>query len=75
MLKQKKLSDMKNNFINNMTHELKIPIPTISLAIDSITHPVVINNEAQINHLADIIRIRKFKNGQTNRKCFNDYFR
>ena len=56
MLKQKKLSEMKNDFINNMTHEFKTPISTISLAIDSITHPKVIKDDKQINHFADIIR-------------------
>ncbi|MDG1476349.1 MAG: HAMP domain-containing sensor histidine kinase, partial [Vicingaceae bacterium] len=56
MLKQKKLSEMKNDFINNMTHEFKTPISTISLAVDSITHPKVIKDEAQINHFADVIR-------------------
>ena len=56
MLKQKKLSEMKNDFINNMTHEFKTPISTISLAIDSITHPKVIKDEKQINHFAAIIR-------------------
>lgn len=56
MFKQKKLSEMKNDFINNMTHEFKTPISTISLAIDSITHPKIIGDEKQINHFADIIR-------------------
>jgi len=56
MIKQKKLSEMKNDFINNMTHEFKTPISTISLAVDSITHPKIIGDETQINHYADIIR-------------------
>lgn len=56
MLKQKKLSEMKNDFINNMTHEFKTPISTISLAVDSITHPKIIDDKKQINHFADIIR-------------------
>jgi len=56
MLKQKKISEMKNDFINNMTHEFKTPISTISLAVDSITHPKIIGDEKQINHFADIIR-------------------
>ncbi|MGE0560215.1 MAG: sensor histidine kinase [Flavobacteriales bacterium] len=56
MFKQKKLSEIKNDFINNMTHEFKTPISTISLAIDSITHPKIIEDKDQINYYADIIR-------------------
>ena len=56
MLRQKKLSEMKNDFISNMTHEFKTPISTISLAVDSITHPKIIGDKNQINHYADIIR-------------------
>lgn len=56
IIKQKKLSDIKNDFINNMTHEFKTPISTISLAIDSITHSKVIDDQEKINHYAEIIR-------------------
>lgn len=53
---QKKLSEMKTDFINNMTHEFKTPIATISLAADSITSPMILNNVDKIKRFADIIK-------------------
>jgi two-component system, OmpR family, phosphate regulon sensor histidine kinase PhoR len=65
IFRQKKLSEMKNDFINNMTHEFKTPIATISLASDSITNPSVIGNPDKIRRFADIIRQEnKRMNGQ-----------
>ena len=53
---QKKLSEMKTDFINNMTHEFKTPIATISLAADSITSPMILSNEDKVKRFADIIK-------------------
>jgi len=47
---------MKTDFINNMTHEFKTPIATISLAADSINNPVVKSNVSMIERYADIIK-------------------
>ncbi len=54
--KQKKLSEIKSDFINNMTHEFKTPIATISLAADSIINPRIISNEEKINEFVKIIK-------------------
>lgn len=56
ILRQKKVSEMKTDFINNMTHEFKTPIATISLAADSIASPKVIQDETKINRFIGIIR-------------------
>lgn len=53
---QKKLAEMKTDFINNMTHEFKTPIATISLAADSITSPRVLHSEDKIKRFAGIIK-------------------
>lgn len=56
ILRQKKLSDIKSDFINNMTHEFKTPIATISLAADSISNPKIIKNEKEVKYYTGIIR-------------------
>ena len=56
IFQQKKLSEMKNDFINNMTHEFKTPIATISLATDSIISPMILQNPDKIKRFADIIK-------------------
>ncbi len=56
IFKQKKISDIKTDFINNMTHEFKTPIATISLAVDSIKNPKVYENKEKIQYFAGIIK-------------------
>lgn len=54
--KQKKLSRIKSDFINNMTHEFKTPIATISLATDAIKNPKVIKDVRKVENFVDIIK-------------------
>jgi two-component system phosphate regulon sensor histidine kinase PhoR len=62
---QKKLDEVKNDFINNMTHEFKTPIATISLAADSINNPNILNNPDKVKRFIDIIKQEnKRMNGQ-----------
>lgn len=56
ILKQKKISEMKSDFINNMTHEFKTPIATISVAADSITNQKIIDNPEQIRYFTEMIK-------------------
>ncbi len=65
IIRQKKISEMKSDFLNNMTHEFKTPIATISLAADTITNPKVINDEASIRHFIGMI---KKENSRMNKK-------
>jgi two-component system, OmpR family, phosphate regulon sensor histidine kinase PhoR len=56
LLRQKKLSDMKNDFINNMTHELKTPLATISLAVDALKNEKVLSNPEKLGYFTGMIK-------------------
>lgn len=56
MLRQKKLSEMKTDFINNMTHEFKTPLATISLAVDALRNEKVFQNKEKIRYFGSIIK-------------------
>nr|WP_276900019.1 HAMP domain-containing sensor histidine kinase [Pedobacter kyonggii] len=55
ILKQKKLSEMKTDFINNMTHEFKTPVATIMIASEALKDPEVTEDKARLKRLAGII--------------------
>jgi signal transduction histidine kinase len=56
LIKQKKISEIKTDFINNMTHEFKTPIATINLALDSIINPKIIDNKEKVYRYIQMIR-------------------
>lgn len=55
ILMQKKISEMKTDFINNMTHEFKTPVATIMIASEALKDPELTNDKSRIERLANII--------------------
>lgn len=55
ILRQKKISEMKTDFINNMTHEFKTPVATIMIASEALKDPDMEVDKSRINRLAGII--------------------
>lgn len=56
ILRQKRLSEIKNDFIGNMTHELKTPISTIALSSEVLSDPDIVQEPERLRSYARIIR-------------------
>ncbi len=56
LIKQKQISEIKTDFINNMTHEFKTPIATINLALDAVRNPKVIDDKEKVARYLRMIR-------------------
>lgn len=55
IFRQKKMSEMKTDFINNMTHEFKTPVATIMIASESLKDSEIAADKSRVNRLANII--------------------
>lgn len=56
ILRQKKLSEIKNDFINNMTHEFKTPIATVALATEALQDDDLKNNKSFVDRYVQVIK-------------------
>ena len=56
LIRQKQISEIKTDFINNMTHEFKTPIATINLALDAIKNPKIIGDQEKVLKYVKMIR-------------------
>lgn len=56
MMKQKKIADIKTDFINNMSHEFKTPIATISVATDSLASDRIATNPEKVKYYSSLIK-------------------
>jgi len=55
LLRQRQISQIKTDFINNMTHEFKTPIATINLALDSIRNPKIMGDASKVKRYLGMI--------------------
>ena len=56
IIHQKKISEIKSDFINNMSHEFKTPIATINLAIDAIKNPKTMGKTSKVKDYINVIK-------------------
>ncbi len=56
LIRQRQISQIKTDFINNMTHEFKTPIATINLALDAIRNPKIIADDEKVARYLQMIR-------------------
>ncbi|OYX86301.1 MAG: two-component sensor histidine kinase [Flavobacteriales bacterium 32-34-25] len=56
LIRQRQISEIKTDFINNMTHEFKTPIATINLALDAIKNPKIIEDKEKVFRYLQMIR-------------------
>jgi len=56
LIRQKQISEIKTDFINNMTHEFKTPIATINLALDAIKNPKTLDDSDKVKRYLQMIR-------------------
>ncbi|REG85950.1 sensor histidine kinase [Winogradskyella sediminis] len=56
LIRQRQISQIKTDFINNMTHEFKTPIATINLALDSIKNPKILNDQEKVLRYLGMIK-------------------
>lgn len=71
ILREKKISEMKTDFINNMTHEFKTPVATIMIASESLKDPEITADTVRVKRLADIIYDENIRLGEHIERVLN----
>ncbi|WP_407404577.1 sensor histidine kinase [Chryseobacterium sp.] len=61
MMRQKKIAEIKTDFINNMSHEFKTPLATISVATDSLANDKIATNPEKVRYYAGLIKQENFR--------------
>lgn len=56
MMRQKKIAEVKTDFINNMSHEFKTPLATISVATDSLANDKIATNPEKVKYYSALIK-------------------